>query len=1003
MFKKQKKLMILILLIFQICLTFLSIDLDSNNYNRHGVINIDPNCSDIIVGNYTVPGVLGTIPLNRVLKIGLLDDMEDVSGIHAWNAAILAAKEINEAGGIIIAGIKYFIGLVSEDTDEANPILDTSKSVQAAETMVNVHKPHYIIGGFRTESLLAYQEVIMDAKIPFICTGASHDIFCQNVIDNYERYKYFFRAMPLNGTSLALELMYYYSYLTDYLNITYGVSTVKFGILREDLAWTSSLAAALQTYLPLINPKISVLADIAFPITLSPADMQTHLNYLESVGAQIVITIISSPNGILMSQQYASIQPHFLLAGINTRSQLGDYWDITGGSCAYEVQMQSIYNISKTFETRRFWKNFIEEYGEEPYYTGIGSYDAVRLLVNATIDAESFNSDNIVNSLEKIDKSNPFIGISSNIAFTNSHDITEGWPYGVSLFCQWTDNASKVVLSTGNSIYPDTLPTGFLKLPPWGIQGLGVSRLPGNFTLYSYADNPDTDGSFNLTWSNSNGADNYIIYKSKYKITYPNDGLQKILSAVSPFEFTNLPTGNHYFVVVASNGSGMTMSNCIRVIVQRPAPGSFLLNSDADVNDDDGNFLLIWGASDGADNYSVYASDHYITEVNKTLILLDQNALSPYSILNRKTGDHYFVVIAYNGTGQTMSNCIHVSVLRPAPGSFLLSSDAYEPDSNGAFNLMWSGSQGANNYSIYTYGSYITQINYTFDLPLSENAISPFPISGLSDGDYFYVVVAYNGTGETMSNCIHVSVLRPAPGNFLLSSDADEPDPDGAFNLTWTDSKGADNYSIYTYNSFITEINYTIGSPLSENAISPYPISGLSDGEYFYVVVAYNGTGETMSNCLKVTVGEETQELPPGAFSLWSNAGNPDTDGEFRLSWSSSEGADEYSIYKSELYITQINLGVFLVAENALSSYPISESENGDYYYVVVAYNEFGNTLSNCYKVTVEIDEGDEGGEVYEFIPGFNIFILFAVFGVVFYILVFKILKKTNPKSWKSI
>ncbi|MFX1573950.1 MAG: M1 family metallopeptidase [Promethearchaeota archaeon] len=92
------------------------------------------------------------------------------------------------------------------------------------------------------------------------------------------------------------------------------------------------------------------------------------------------------------------------------------------------------------------------------------------------------------------------------------------------------------------------------------------------------------------------------------------------------------------------------------------------------------------------------------------------------------------------------------------------------------------------------------------------------------------------------------------PGSFTLSSDADDPDTDGAFNLIWTDSDGADNYSIYLHNSKITEINETLTTVVSQTAVSPFSITGLSSGDYYYIIVAYNETGQTMSNCIHITV-----------------------------------------------------------------------------------------------------------------------------------------------------
>ncbi|MFX0073171.1 MAG: hypothetical protein ACFFAO_18995, partial [Candidatus Hermodarchaeota archaeon] len=211
-----------------------------------------------------------------------------------------------------------------------------------------------------------------------------------------------------------------------------------------------------------------------------------------------------------------------------------------------------------------------------------------------------------------------------------------------------------------------------------------------------------------------------------------------------------------------------------------------------------------------------------------------------------------------------------VTVQLPAPGNFTLSSDADSPDIDGAFNLIWTDSEGANNYSLYMFDKDITEINESLTLLANQTAISPFPISGLSEGEYYFAVVAYNNTGETMSNTEYVLVQFLPPGDFDLSSDADTPDTDGAFDLIWTSSEGADNYSLYMFDKMITEINSSLTLLANQTATSPFPISGLVNGEYYFAILAYNEHGATMSDNEYVIVfipdsnGDKTVIIIPG-------------------------------------------------------------------------------------------------------------------------------------------
>ena len=550
-----------------------------------------PILSDVIVENYTVPGVSAAIPSSQLVKIGVLGDMDDITGNHSWKGAMVAAREINEAGGLLLNGSTYYIGIIAENTDEANPMLNPATGVSAALKMVNDHEPHFVLGGFRYESLVAYQEVIMDAKIPFICTGCSVEALCLNVKNFYPRYKYFFRIMPINTTALAFELASYISELTDYLSTHYEGNVTKVVIVREDLTW------APPSFWYILNASLStdiILSESILPIDLNPLAIEGLLSNYDSMGAQILVPLISGHLGTYLGQYYGEVKPRFLLAGLNFRAQSDIYWDDTAGGAQYEIVMQFTDNTSKTHLTIPFWNNFFEQYREEPYYTAVGSYDAVKLLANATVETQTFNSDSIVSNLESKDIINPFIGASGKIAFSNSHDIIEGWPYGTSLFSQWQMDANKVVLSSWNSIYPDSITTGTLSIPYWGINDLvedNSHKLPGNFTLTSDADEIDTDGALNLIWTPSEGAESYSIYYSKDPITYISKRYTTLVNneVHSPYPISNLDSGEYFFAVVAYNQSGQTFSNSIHITVEIPTQKPF-----------DPTILIVIGSSIGA-------------------------------------------------------------------------------------------------------------------------------------------------------------------------------------------------------------------------------------------------------------------------------------------------------------------------------------------------------------------------------------------------------------------
>lgn len=247
-------------------------------------------------------------------------------------------------------------------------------------------------------------------------------------------------------------------------------------------------------------------------------------------------------------------------------------------------------------------------------------------------------------------------------------------------------------------------------------------------------------------------------------------------------------------------------------------------------------------------------------------------------------------------------------------------------------------------------------------------------------------------SADAFDDVFLLKFIEYPPGTFDLESDADDLDQDGIFTLDWTNSLRADNYSLYQYSSYITEYNGTL-TLIEETTDNTYPLTGYSNGTYYFIVKADNIIGSTLSNCIKVEVGISPEV--PGTFTLSSNAGTPDPDGNFTLSWTSSVRASNYSIYRYSGLITEVNESLALLEEETEAlSLPLTGYSNGTYYFIAVAFNNFGNTTSNYININVEIspEEPDDGGNG-PYIPGYNLMILIVIIGFVSTMIFYRRLK----------
>jgi spore germination protein YaaH len=292
------------------------------------------------------------------------------------------------------------------------------------------------------------------------------------------------------------------------------------------------------------------------------------------------------------------------------------------------------------------------------------------------------------------------------------------------------------------------------------------------------------------------------------------------------------------------------------------------------------------------------------------------------------------------------------------PGAFTALTDADSPDMDGNFYINWSLSAGADNYSIYwsniPIGNPEGGLLYASGITTNSSLVS-----NMVSGIYYLAVVAYNETGMILSNNLMVNVTLP----FSLTSSAGTPDKDGEFVIYWDKVSSADNYTIYSFNYPITEINGTLTEEAKDLMITSHEITGVSNNTIiYYIVVARNITLNISSNYLEVNV----MYGPPGEFFANSTADEIDTDGNFYISWDIPDGGTIYSIYRSDQYIySYSNDLIEVVIDTITSSQYISGLDNGVHYIIVIAYNNYGSSTSNCITVVVRKPMTPEEGLLF--------------------------------------
>jgi len=403
----------------------------------------------------------------RTIKIGVIGPMNFVQGKGHWNGAIMAAEEINAKGGVQVGKEKMKIELVKADSNE---FLNVTDATNAMERLMTKDKVDFVVGGFRTEAVMAMQDIAMDYKKIFIGCGAADLTLCERVAKDYNRYKYFFRGTPFHNIYLVRTSFAHLGMAAAVLKKELNVP-IKCAVVAEKAAWADAMVEAAKGVIPKMGME---LAGVWRPSAVA-TDVTSELSAIQKSDANLIFTIFSSSVGITFARQAGELKVPALQVGINVEAQKDGFWEATKGMGNYVFTMNTyIRGVEYNDLTKPFVEGYFKRFGEVPTYTADTHTAIVEALVPSIEAVGSLDTDKIVAHLENREFLAPSgkIKYEKNAQGSPTHDLTWGPGYLTSLGGQWQDgkfvgvwpNQWKATPTSPEVTYKGMVP---LKIPPW--------------------------------------------------------------------------------------------------------------------------------------------------------------------------------------------------------------------------------------------------------------------------------------------------------------------------------------------------------------------------------------------------------------------------------------------------------------------------------------------------------------------------------------------------------
>jgi branched-chain amino acid transport system substrate-binding protein len=398
-----------------------------------------------------------TVASGQEIKIGIAGPMAFAQGEHHWYGAEFGAGEVNAKGGVLVGNKRMPIKLVKIDTNEILNVPDAASGIERAITR---DKVDFLMGGFRTEAVLAMQDVAMDYKKIFLGCGAAHPELCGRVTKDYNKYKYWFRVTPISSIYLAKVDFILLGMVGKIMEMELGITKPKVAIIAEKAVWADPIVAAAKANLPKMG--MEVVGE--WRPSATATDVTAELSAINAAGAHIIFTTISGPLGITYAKKWGELKIPAASVGINVESQKKGFWEATGGMGNYDLSINTYARVEITPATIPFYDKFTAKVGEFPTYNA-GTNDAIQILAAAIERAGTLDADKVVAELEKTDH----YGAPGRIVFTKEHDVTWGPNYVTATGTQWQDGKLMCVwpVNWEGITYKGAVK---YKIPPWVVE-----------------------------------------------------------------------------------------------------------------------------------------------------------------------------------------------------------------------------------------------------------------------------------------------------------------------------------------------------------------------------------------------------------------------------------------------------------------------------------------------------------------------------------------------------
>ena len=398
------------------------------------------------------------------IKIGIVAPMTggaSTTGNDMWQAAVLAADEINAKGGVSINGVYTKITLVKGDTETSR-----EGGVKAVTKLITEDEVDVLVGGFSSGITYADSVVAAEHKVPFIITGASSPIITHRTdIDT----SYFFHHCPTTDDYGESTILFVDEIIKPAIYERFNFADdrpLRLAVLYQDSAYGEGVYDGIAKTIENYNLNMEVVASEKFK--MSETDFRTTLTMIKAAEPDVVYpAAFLNEQTLIVAQGRRDVGLNSIYLSVECNDD-PDYYSGVGGSGNYSIQESRFgpYAIPSgplQGAVVKFRADFEAKWGAPPSMMGASTYEGVYIAAEAAKNAGTLDKGEVRASLAGIEMPQMVEGMQNGV-ITFSPDYRES---KFELYMQqliWDESVGE---TRPKIVWPDNVKEANFILPDW--------------------------------------------------------------------------------------------------------------------------------------------------------------------------------------------------------------------------------------------------------------------------------------------------------------------------------------------------------------------------------------------------------------------------------------------------------------------------------------------------------------------------------------------------------